>query len=285
MRKVIHYKQTNIAQAPDELSKCINKYSSKYQSQVYGFGRSGQLPRDANVYHIHNKDIDTFGRPKIIQYHSEPHMVSLNPTRTSRKLVISQYHATLPEFSRCTHVRNVIDFNSPEYKISPVNKKVRIGFSPSRTTKMGNWHDKGYPQTIGILKKIATKYSNSVEIDIITGVSLPECIRRKSLCNILIDECVTASYHRSGLEGLALGKVTICSFSPAVEKVFLESCGSHMNPFVNVWINSLESKLEELIKSGPDQLYSDGLQNRTWMEAYWSPEEIVSEYTEIYDSL
>jgi hypothetical protein len=58
-----------------------------------------------------------------------------------------------------------------------------------------------------------------------------------------------------------------------------------MNPFVNVWINSLESKLEELIKSGPDQLYSDGLQNRTWMEAYWSPEEIVSEYTEIYDSL
>ena len=285
MRKIAHYKKTNIAQAPDELSNCINKYSTKYTSRVHGYGHSRSLPRDSAIYHLHNLDINTFGRPKVLQYHSEPHMVSLKPVGVSKKLVISQYHATLPEFSNCDIVRNVIDFNTTEYEIKRIDKKVRIGYSPSRTTKMGQWHDKGYGQTVNILNKIRSKYPTQVEIDIITGVALPECIRRKSLCNILIDECVTASYHRSGLEGLALGKVTICSFSQKVEQVFLKSSDSHINPFMNVWIDSLEEKLDELIKLGPEWLCVEGAQNRTWMEAYWNPEDIVADYVKIYDAL
>lgn len=285
MKKVIHYKHTNIAQAPDELSKCINKYSSTYVSEVCGYGNSPTIPAGAAVYHLHNKDANTPSGKKIIQYHSEPYMVDLSPKQISKQLVISQYHATLPEFRNFENVRNVIDFIVPEYDIHKCENKIRIGYSPSRTRKLGAWHDKGYDQTVKILNLIKSKFPNLVEIDIILGVPLAECIQRKSKCNIIIDECVTSSYHRSGLEGLALGKVTICSFSPEVEKVFLQSAQAQINPFVNVWIDRLEKKLLELIELGPEWLYSEGCQNRLWMESYWNPEDIVAEFTKIYDSL
>lgn len=285
MKKVIHYKHTNIAQAPDELSKCINKYSSHYSSEVYGYGNSAKPPLTADVYHLHNKDYSIANVKKVIQYHSEPYMVDLTPANISKQLVISQYHATLPQFSNCEHVRNVIDFLEPAYDLVKCENKIRIGYSPSRTRKLGEWHDKGYDQTVKILNAIKSKYPTLVEIDIILGVPLADCIARKAKCNIIIDECVTASYHRSGLEGLALGKVTICSLSPEVEQVFLKSANSTVNPFVNVWIDRLQNKLIELIELGPDWLYLEGCQNRLWMDSYWHPEDIVLEFTKIYDSL
>jgi hypothetical protein len=287
MIEVFHYRETPIADAPKELAKAINKFNSKYRCHVIGKGATtSSQPKKFDIVHAHNKiPLKTIRVPKtILQYHSEPWQVDLkSPVRA--KLVIAQYHATLPQYSGCTIVRNVIDFTTPQYNLNEVRDKIRIGFSPSRKEKMGSWHDKGYQKTSAILNNIKKIYGDLVEIDVITGVSLEECIRRKSRCNILIDECVTASYHRSGLEGLALGKLTICSLSPEVERVFLKSCAATASPFINVWINSLEIELCKIIDCGIDYIIETGVQSRDWMTRHWHPQAIVNEYVKIYDTL
>ena len=156
---------------------------------------------------------------------------------------------------------------------------------PLLNTHQSQWHDKGYSVTLTVLTKIKKIYGTDVEIDIITGVPLDQCIARKSNCNIIIDECVTASYHRSGLEGLALGKMTICSLSPEVEKVLLTSSGATDSPFINVWSNDLEIELCKIIDSGIESILSKGDASRAWMNSHWHTQTIVEEFTKIYDTL
>ena len=286
MKIVYHYRQTPIAQAPLELAKAINKFGQGYRCEMAGLGAPNMRAFPAgSILHAHNLlPGNRHGIKTVLQYHSEPFQVDLK-SRVDRKLVISQYHATLPEYSGCSIVRNVIDFTTPQYSSQQVSHAIKIGFSPSRTKKLGKWHDKGYDQTLAVLNKIKREYGTSVEIDVITGVSLDACIARKSKCNIIIDECVTSSYHRSGLEGLALGKLTICSLSPNVEKILLSSSGAQVSPFFNVWINSLETELNKIVDAGLDFILEKGKESRSWMEQHWHPQTIVNEFTKIYDSL
>jgi hypothetical protein len=281
--KVCQFKASPIAMAPDVLSDCINKYSTDFVSHVCGPRSINPTPQEGTaLLHCHNKipgNIRVANR--IIQYHSEPFQVDLkSPVKT--RLVIAQYHATLPEYRTCKLVRNIIDFNDPVYNYNRVDNKIRIGYSPSRTTKMGQWHDKGYDATIRILNSIKEKYPTLVDVDVIRKVGLNECIERKSKCNIIIDECVTSSYHRSGLEGLALGKLTICSLDPAIENVIVKATKTPTHPFVNVWIRDLQSKLEELIDGGIDPILENGRNSRQWMESYWKPQDIIKEFENIY---
>jgi hypothetical protein len=286
MRKVYHYRATPIANAPLELAKAINKFGKNYNCVMIGHGASpASTASDCDILHAHNLlPTPNKGKKTLLQYHSEPFQVDLKG-RAQQRLVIAQYHATLPEYSNCKVVRNVIDFTTPQYAVRPVNRVIRIGYSPSRTKPLGKWHNKGYPETMAVLNSIKEKYGRTVEIDIITGVTLDQCIIRKSNCNIIIDECVTASYHRSGLEGLALGKLTICSLSPAVEKVLLSASGASASPFVNIWISNLEIELCKIIDAGVDYIIEKGKTSRAWMENHWHPQTIVDEFTKIYDTL
>lgn len=283
---IAQYKLSNIALAPDELCKAINKYTD-HTSIMSGRGHRPHPPTKCDIVHCHNKianPIYTRNKKIVLQYHSEPFQVHLK-TSVNNKLVIAQYHATLPEYKNCKIVRNIIDFNNDLYKPIRIDNKIKIGFSPSRIEKLGKWHDKGYYQTFDILNKLQNKYNN-VEVDIIRNVSLDECIMRKSMCNIIIDECVTKSYHRSGLEGLALGKMTICSIGSDVNKILNNSAHTNNNPFINIWIDSLEKELTKLIESNNIELIlKTGEDSRKWMEKYWNPVKIVNEFIKIYESL
>ena len=102
------------------------------------------------------------------------------------------------------------------------------------------------------------------------------------MCDIIIDECVTISYHRSGLEGLALGKQTICSLNPAVASVLQKVSGSSTVPFDNVGIAGLEGFLISLINKGIDAVQNKGRQCKQWFEKNWSPQQIVKEFGDLY---
>jgi hypothetical protein len=133
-----------------------------------------------------------------------------------------------------------------------------------------------------ILEEIKNIFKDKVDIDVIINVPLDECLERKSMCNIFIDEVKTDSYHRSGLESLGMGITTICSMSNKVEKVFLKSAKATKNPFINVYHQDLKAKLIELINSGLNNLLEIGYNNRVWMENHWHPSVIANEYVEIY---
>lgn len=234
---------------------------------------------DGDIVHFHNRFFDIEGK-QLIQYHSEPSKAEHEYSH--KKIVLAQYHATLPEYQGCHKVRNVINFETELYK-PRYARNIKIGFSPSITKTENEYYTKAYSETKEVLKKI--KERCGIKYDIITGVPLDECIKRKSRCSIIIDECATGSYHRSGLEGLALGKLTICSMSPEVENILKWSSGSNTNPFENIWIDDLYDSLLGIITKGLDYIIKKGKQNRAWMQEFWHPKNIIKEYIKIYEEL
>jgi hypothetical protein len=109
-----------------------------------------------------------------------------------------------------------------------------------------------------------------------------EVLHIKSKSSIVIDECVTKSYHKNTLEGLAMGKVIICSIGKDVQELIKEEAGDYM-PVENVWIDELEDFLEKLIVTETvESLYEYGLKNRKWMEDYWHPRDVLKKYLQIY---
>jgi hypothetical protein len=277
-----HFKATPLAYSPEMICDVINKYT-EHKAYVFGNRLSSKtLQPDTDIVHQHNRNYTEFNT-KLIQYHSEPSLVDLNVTIP--KLVLAQYHATLKEYNDCIIVRNPIDIFDEQYKPRYNNKKIRIGFSPSHIVPRSEWADKGYLETIMALEVVKNKYKGLVDIDIITDVPLQECLTRKSLCNIFIDEVKTASYHRSGLESLAMGKLTICSLSSEVESVMLKASGADAQPFVNVYYPELAATLISIIENGLDYILLQGEKSRLWVEAFWQPSVIANEYITIYNNI
>jgi len=282
--RVAQFKKSPLAFAPDCLNDAINKYSKHFTSIM----KYDLKNLNVDLIHFHNK-ADNINIPKLIQYHSQPDLVNLNFNST--KLVLNQYQATLNEYKNCIKVKNIIDFNQHLYDINEIRNKIIIGYSPSSINRSG-WDDKGTTKTFEILKRLKLNFPDKIEYNIINTIPNPplkfqseldECIRQKSKCNIIIDECVTGSFHRSGLEGLALGKMTFAHLSKELIEVFLKTTGSQFIPFENIKICDLYDELVKLIKSNNiDDIIDVGNRNRRWMETYWNPIEIIKEYEEIY---
>lgn len=275
---------TNIARSPDQLSDAINKYTD-HESQLY-VGRGDKFPLNVmfDVFHFHNKVFNfNNAKVKVIQFRSEPFRVDIN-AKVNQKFVLAQYHATLPQYSNATVVRNLVDFLSPPYEFKEVTDKIRIGYSPSITKKVGRWYDKGYQETTKIFNQLKQRFPN-IEIDIMTRVQNHEVIKRKANCNIIIDECVTGSYHKSGLEGLGLGKLTICGMNVDVEKVMKKAAHTDTQPFTRIGIGNLFGELSKIIEKGIPYINEVGFKNRQWMEKFWTPESIANEFIDHYKKL
>jgi len=198
------------------------------------------------------------------------------------ELVISQYHATLPEYKHCKIVKNVINFDEEIYNIKSSNTlggKLKIAYSPSTLERVNKYYDKGYKET----KEILESLSDILDFDIISGVSLEECLKRKAMADVIIDEVKTGSFHRSGLEGLCLSKLTICYLNKEVEKLMLNMFGSI--PFHNVKMEKLKDLLILLTRLPREKIIEIGKKNREWMEKNWNPKDIANDFVKIYENL
>ena len=295
MKKIGIFKRSCMAWAPDELVRCINKYSDVFEATLlnpelgnFGAETKDDIPvlkeynfDDFDLIHFNNKYFST-NKPKIIQYHSpyDPSIITVNFPGT--KTVVAQYHATLPGYQGCLLVRNVIDHNIEDYSSYYANTKIKIGYSPSvKISGFAAHESKGWNETCAVLNNLKSRCD--ADIDIIVDVDIKECIRRKRLCDVIIDECVTGSYHRSGLEGLALGKMTICSLSPAVINILNRASKTNIVPFENIGISQLENFLYDLVvNQGIEKVHNKGRSCRLWFDTYWSPEDIVKEFETIY---
>ena len=76
--------------------------------------------------------------------------------------------------------------------------------------------------------------------------------------------------------------MTICSISQEVKQIIKKISGSNEIPFENIWIDSLEKELKNIIHLGSNYINNKGQENRLWMEKYWHPEIITNEYIEYY---
>ena len=84
----------------------------------------------------------------------------------------------------------------------------------------------------------------------------------KRRAHIVIDECVTGSYHRNSLEGLAAGCVVVngVGLRPAIGEVLRGCAGGAASPFVFARLDELALALR-------------GALARQWMEQHWQFQE------------
>ena len=95
-------------------------------------------------------------------------------------------------------------------------------------------------------------------------------MKRRS--HIVIDECVTGSYHRNTLEGLAAGCVVVNGVGvlAGVEPVFRRCAGDADSvPCTFATLDTLEGALTSLVDKGAAALEADGRASRAWMERHW----------------
>lgn len=192
-------------------------------------------------------------------------------------LVVAQYQATLPEFAGWTPVPNPIPTWEPEYRPEAKSEVVTISYTPfGRYERYPRdhrlyWHSKGYRSTVAVLERLAARMPLRLEIVRNRQVPHSESLAMKRRSHIVIDECVTGSYHRNSLEGLAAGCVVVNGIGllPGVIEVLRDVSGSEAVPFVPASLDELESVLAVLVARGATALEEEGQRNRAWMEAHW----------------
>lgn len=299
--RILHVKGSNLAWAPDAIAEATNRWTDHvaYVYQVYDDEKSDDVRhfvdqysngsvnpialRGWDIVHFHNKPRLDTDIPSLILYHSEPGpRVDLTYDR-GPKYVVAQYQMMLPEYADCTPMRNIINFvDNPLYDPIDIRDKIRVAYSPSILEAENKWYDKGARETIPILERLKAKYPDRFDFDLIHGVPLGECLARKRMCNIVIDECVTGSYHRSGLEGLAMDKLTITGpFSLDFERLLEVVAGAPSPPVFNeVHISNLEECLTAIMDAAT--LFDYPPYRRQWMEKHWHPRDIALQWVNEY---
>lgn len=305
---IVSYAVTPVAGVPAVLSRCIDAVTPHagacvWASNSYGNGvrfqggvqwrsdaaRALELIDRADLVVVHNGKVDKRHRrqieskPAIVMAHNYGWNVDFGLVQKGCPgVVIGQYQATLDEFRDWHVVPNPVPIWEPEYSPGEKNEELTICYTPSgkheRYPKNHRlyWHGKGYDTTMRVLETLEKRYGLRLEVIRGKQISHKRSLAMKRRAHIVIDECVTGSYHRNSLEGLATGCVVVNAVGdlPGVEEAFARCAGSDSNsPFVHASLDSLESVLTGLVETGIDALTAAGADSRLWMERYWSFDE------------
>jgi ADP-heptose:LPS heptosyltransferase/glycosyltransferase involved in cell wall biosynthesis/SAM-dependent methyltransferase len=303
--RIVSYATTPVAGVPSILARCITSQTPHtarcaWATNDYGNGVcfEGDLEwsnrakavevdaaiADADVVIVHNGKVDerhrplVAGKPILTLAHNYAWNVDKHFVEQGMPgLVVGQYQATLPEFSGWVAVPNPVPIWEDAFTPGGKGDVVTIAYTPSgRHERYPEdhrlfWHGKGYETTMRTLDALARRH----RIDIIAvrdkQMSHPDALAAKRRAHIIIDECVTGSYHRNSLEGLAAGCVVIngVGLRPPIRDVLSTCAGGAPSPFVYATLDTLESELERLIALGPGVLSERGATARQWMEQHW----------------
>ncbi len=303
--RIVSYSTTPVAGVPGILARCIasqTPHASRcvWATRSYGNGvvfdgdlewnerplEAERAIAEADVIIAHNGKVDAkharllSTKPVITLAHNYMWNVDRRFERLGMPaLVVGQYQATLPEFAGWTTMPNPVPIGEPAYMPGEKPNVVTICYVPSGRHERyppGHrlyWHGKGYATTMRVLEQIAATMPVRLEVIRDAQVSHATVLAMKRRSHIVIDECVTGSYHRSSLEGLATGCVVVngVGLLPGVEDA-LRRCAPDAAalPFVFSNLDTLDAVLRQLVAQGPESLAIQGATNRAWMERHWN---------------
>jgi hypothetical protein len=172
----------------------------------------------------------------------------------------------------CKVVPNVITIDDPIH-VPVEDRTTKIGFAPS-TLRGGAPNPKGAEEV--------KKGSRGYKVDQISGVDFESCMRRKQVCELGIDEIVTPSYHRSGLEFLSQGVPCICTYNEDSKRALFESTGANEMPFIDC--KDLRSTLRWFFNRISEEERLDMRERaRRWIETYYHPRDLLKRHFEVYE--
>lgn len=302
--RIVSYATTPVAGVPAILGRCIAARTGHVAQCVWArgaydngvvFGGGIEWERDpsaaeaaiaaADVLVVHNGKVDprheplVRDKPVITMAHNYRWNVDDRFVRAGMPgAVVAQYQATLPEFADWTAVPNPVPLWEPAYRPESRSAVPTICFTPSGRHERypaGHrlyWHGKGYHTTLRVLDELASR--GLARLEVVRERQLPhaDVLAMKRRAHIVIDECVTGSYHRNSLEGLAVGAVVVNGVGlllPGLAEV-LARFTTEPAPFVSSTLDDLRATLLGLLDEGLPALRARGGHGRAWMEAQWS---------------
>ena len=303
--RIVSYATTPVAGVPAILSRCIaagtvHECRTVWATNSYGNGVTFEgdvewqrspsvaenLLRAADLVIVHNGKIEPQHRnslrqkPIITMAHN--YMWNVDTAMVQEGfpgVVAGQYQATLAEFQGWAPVPNPVPLWESAYRPGKKDPLVTICYTPSGKHErypLGHrlyWHSKGYATTMRALESLARRFPLRLDVVRERQFSHSESLAMKSRAHIVIDECVTGSYHRNSLEGLACGCVVVNGIGklPAIKEMFRYCAGGTEDvPFVYADLDGLEAVLAALIEQGPEALAVQGARNRMFMEQQWN---------------
>ena len=282
--RVVMLSKTPLAGAPWEIMKCLNKYTDikvrwislkdRYRDgRVFPkdliWGTNGteclKAIREADVIHIHNEPFvhhNFYGKPVVAQFHSVPIRPTYNilSKKTRHNYTIMQ-PMQMREY-KLPVLPNMIDVE--EYL--PINRdseRLKIVFAPTNTRKIGMIASKGMDE----ITKLLSQFNDKADIDIFRGVSYLDNLKRKQNSDILIDDVVGDTFHRTTLEGCCFGVAVIT--------------GSEYGDWITTDFNGLKRTLLDLIDNR-EKLMDAKQKCRKWVEENWHPKDLCRYYVDAY---
>ncbi|MBP6898910.1 MAG: hypothetical protein KBC73_02415 [Burkholderiaceae bacterium] len=266
------------------------------------------LVQRCDVLHLHNYiDLDSQefapidfrrlwqqGKPMVRQFHAGPALVARFMGRSEAqvldcpipKLVCGQWQ------ERCyPNARPVpLIVFPPEPAPRPSARDgVRISYAPSlfRPARAERWDTKGYPETRRMLDQVqkrARAEGHAVTVDVIEMVPHQECLARKALSHVAIDELVTGSYHTSTLESLAAGSATMVYLDDRTRASFMRLSGQYELPVLSVPLEHAATMLGALVRD-PELVDALGQHSARWMREHWHPRDMVRHFLAAYEQV
>ncbi len=302
--RIVSYATTPVAGVPAILARCISAKTAHsarcvWASEGYGNGvafagdvqwtkapgEAAALLEAADLVVVHNGHVAPAHRrivetkPVITMAHNYGWNVDMQWVRGGQPgVVVGQYQATLPEFAGWPVVPNPLPAWEPLHLPTAKSDTITIAYTPSGKHERyppGHrfyWHGKGYETTMRVLDQLARSSAVRLETTARGQVSHDESLRMKQRAHIVIDECVTGSYHRNSLEALSAAAVVVngVGLLPGVADV-LRRCAPTMDrlPFAFANLATLDGVLRESIGRGALSLAEEGRRNRAWLEQHW----------------
>jgi hypothetical protein len=314
--KILFYKESNLALNPDIWVEAIGRYTD-HRCQLLRWKRGGKkkmfvttwvkdtgcwarhpfhpnsfnnlCSNQVDIVHFNNRFryFDEYQKKSLIHYHNIPHRRAPTDQDFLGFKVCNACHKTNGNYPDAKPIRWFpIDLNNTIYSPSNPTDKIKICFSPSNKLRGGAF-SKGYHETSSILSRLQAKYPEKFSYQIVCGKSRSECLRIKGEHNIIIDECVTGSYHMSGFEGLAMGKMVVGWWNDENVEMLKTICPKSTRvPYDSVNIKNLECFLEKIISQNDiDYVIERGRQNRSWIEENWDIHDIIKDFINIYEDI
>jgi len=286
--KIVMVSKTALAGAPYETMKCLNKYSGLRVRWIaikteYSDGRSFPCDllwmrdraqclrelREADVVHIHNEPCPWImewikNKRILVQFHSCPRR---NNYPELRRITNHCYTLNQPMqrkvYAGLDPLPNLLD--PEEYRPAEKRNAGRpvIVFAPTNTWKSTQLGSKASVEVKGVLSRLHRLAS----IDIFSNLDYQENLKRKQRADIIIDDIVGETFHKTSLEGACFGTAVLTSYD--------------YSGFMFTRLENLERNLVELLSNRERlRLYQD--LSRKWIVGEWNPKNMCGVYVSAY---
>ena len=136
---------------------------------------------------------------------------------------------------------------------------------------------KGTSYVLDAIDRLRKKYE--FDFILLEGIPHANVILKMSEADILIDQLIIGAFGTTTLEGMALGKPTVCYLDDVLIKKLPSDC-----PIVNANPDTIYSALESLL-SNPESRNNIGMRSRKYVEEHHDADKIAAQLMKIYEEV